>query len=135
MMSHEAVGPVDERYPHSEITGRVIGAAQEVHRTLGPGFREILYARALALELPTHELEFEREVELPIRYKGKQIGRQRVDFVVDEILLEIKAKGELEPVDLIQALSYLKASQFQVGLLLNFGAKSLQVKRMINSYR
>lgn len=132
MMSQGSIDPVDERYPHSETTGKVIGAAQEVHRQLGPGFREILYGRALAQELPAHGLEFEREVKIPIHYKGKEIGRQRVDFVVEDILLEIKAKGELEPADLIQALSYLKASPFEVGLLLNFGARSLQVKRLIN---
>jgi GxxExxY protein len=123
---------VDDRYPQSEVTGRIIGAAQEVHRQLGPGFREIFYQRALALELPAHDLRFSREVQIPVPYRGKPIGHMRVDFLVEEIMVEIKAKGTIEDVDVIQAVSYLKALGAEVGLLLNFGSKSLQIKRLLN---
>jgi GxxExxY protein len=132
-MNHEPQAHVDERYPHSETTSRIIAAGQEVHHHLGPGFRELFYQRALALEFPAQELEFSREVWIPLHYRGKRIGRTRVDFLVEQVLVEIKAKGEIEPVDVIQTLSYLKAAGSQVGLLLNFGAKALQIKRVINT--
>lgn len=124
---------VDKRYPQSKLTGRIIGAAQRVHGELGPGFRELFYQRALALELPASDLGFEREVKIPVHYRGEEIGRTRVDFVVEDVLVEVKAKGEIENVDVIQTLSYLRASPFQVALLLNFGAKSLGIKRLIDS--
>jgi GxxExxY protein len=132
-MNHEPQAHVDERYPHSEDTSRIIAAAQQVHHHLGPGFRELFYQRALALELPVQHLEFSREVWISVHYRGKRIGRTRVDFLVEQVLVEIKAKGEIEPVDVIQTLSYLKAAGSQVGLLLNFGAKALQIKRVINT--
>jgi len=75
---------MDSRYPLSALTGRIIAAAQEVHRTLGPGFREVIYQRALARELPAHDLEYAREVWMDIIYKGVKIGRKRVDFVVGD---------------------------------------------------
>jgi GxxExxY protein len=103
-----------------------------VHRTLGPGFEEVIYQRALAVELPAHDLEFSREVWMDVTYKGVKVGRKRVDFVIDEVMVEIKAKAALEDVDFVQALSYLKASGYKVGLLLNFGAKKLQIKRLAN---
>lgn len=129
---------VKAEYPQSQLTGRVIAAASEVHRTLGPGFEEVIYQRALAHELPAHALEFSREVWIDVRYKGQQVGRKRVDFVIgatgatSSVLLEVKAKGALEDVDFIQTLSYLKASGFTVGLLINFGAARLQIKRLAN---
>ncbi len=126
-------GFVRPEFPHSETTGKFIGAAQQVHRNLGPGFEEVIYQRALALELPSHGLEFEREVWIDVHYRGKRVGRKRVDFLVGEVMVEVKAKRTLEDVDVVQALSYLRASGFQVGLLLNFGAKSLEIKRLINS--
>jgi len=123
---------VKREYPLSEVTARIIAAATEVHRTLGPGFEEVIYQRALALELPAHDLEFGREVWINVHYKGEQVGRKRVDFVIDEVLVEIKAKAALEEVDFVQTLSYLKASGYRVGLLLNFGAGKLQIKRLAN---
>jgi GxxExxY protein len=87
----------------------------------------------LALELPAHELDFGREVWIDIIYRGKNVGRKRVDFLIEEIMVEIKAKSQLEDVDFVQTLSYLKASGFEVGLLINFGAKSLKVKRLIHT--
>jgi GxxExxY protein len=127
---------VDSRYPLSALTGRIIAAAQEVHRVLGPGFEEVIYQRALAKELPAHSLEHTREVWIDVLYKGEKVGRKRVDFVIGDssgdVMLEIKAKAGLEDVDFVQALSYLKASGYKVGLLINFGAKRLEIKRLAN---
>jgi len=127
---------VDRRYPLSEMTGRIIAAAREVHRALGPGFEEVIYQRALAKELPAQDLEFEREVWIEVTYKGERVGRKRVDFLIGdgngEVMLEVKAKGELEQVDFVQTLSYLKASGHKVGLLINFGSQQLEIKRLAN---
>ncbi len=127
---------VDHRYPLSALTGRIIAAAQEVHHALGPGFQEVIYQRALATELPAHGLEFSREVWMDIHYKGQKVGRKRVDFVIgqgdDDVMLEVKAKAALEDVDHVQTLSYLKASGYQVGLLINFGGRQLEVRRLAN---
>jgi len=127
---------VDRRYPLSALTSRIIAAAHEVHRTLGPGFEEVIYQRALAKELGAQGLEFDREVWIEVVYKGDKIGKKRVDFVVGDssgdVMVEIKAKAGLEEVDFVQTLSYLKASGYRVGLLLNFGGKRLGVKRLAN---
>jgi GxxExxY protein len=123
---------VNEQYPLSEVTGRIIAAAQAVHRELGPGFEEVIYQRALARELPAHRLEFSREIWLDIYYKGEKVGHKRVDFVIEQVLVEIKAKSDLEAVDVVQTLSYLKASGYKVGLLLNFGSAQLAIKRLAN---
>jgi GxxExxY protein len=119
-------------YPLSAVTARIIAAATEVHRELGPGFEEVIYQRALARELPAHDLAFSREVWIDVHYKGEKVGRKRIDFIVDEVMVEIKAKSGLEPVDFVQTLSYLKASGHKVGLLLNFGASKLEIRRLAN---
>ncbi|MGQ0600895.1 MAG: GxxExxY protein [Anaerolineales bacterium] len=123
---------VKSEYPLSDITARIIAAAKEVHRTLGPGFEEVFYQRALTFELPAQSLEFSREVWMDVHYKGRKLGKKRVDFVVEGVMVETKAKAEFEPVDFVQTLSYLKASGCKVGLLINFGAKALQIKRIAN---
>jgi GxxExxY protein len=127
---------VDSRYPLSALTGRIIAAAQEVHRVLGPGFAEVIYQRALAKELLAHGLDHTREVWIDVLYKGEKVGRKRVDFVIGDgsgdVMLETKAKAGLEDLDVVQALSYLKASGYQVGLLINFGARRLEIKRLAN---
>lgn len=123
---------IKEKYPLSELTSHIIAAAIEVHKALGPGFEEVIYQRALAKEFPAHSLEFSREVWIDVLYKGEKVGRKRVDFIVEECMVEIKAKAALEDVDFIQTLSYLKASGYKVGLLLNFGAKRLEIKRLAN---
>jgi GxxExxY protein len=123
---------VKTEYPLSDVTARIIAAATEVHRELGPGFEEIIYQRALARELPAHGLEFSREVWVDIFYKGEKVGRKRIDFIIDQVMVEIKAKAELEAVDFVQTLSYLKASGYKVGLLLNFGSPKLGIKRLAN---
>lgn len=118
-------------YPKSEITGKIIGAAQEVHSELGPHYLEVVYQRALAYELKQYFNDFSREVDVPIYYKDMKVDTRRADFLIEDVLVEIKAKATLESKDYKQLLSYLKSSGFKVGLLLNFGAKSLQVKRMV----
>jgi len=119
-------------YDFGELSGKIIGACIEVHKNLGPGFKEVTYQRALATELKIQKLKFSREVEIPIYYKGKQIEKRRVDFVIQDCLLEIKAKSQFDPQDYVQTLSYLKASGFKVGLLINFGTKKVEVKRLVN---
>lgn len=105
----------------------------EVHKALGNGFQEVIYQRALEIEMGFQGLLFEREKELPIFYRGQNIGTRRVDFFVDgKVMVELKAIIELEDVHLAQAKNYLEAYKMEVGLLVNFGAKSLQFKRLIN---
>ena len=116
-----------------KITGAIIGCAMEVHNTLGNGFQEVIYQRCLSLELNIKGMEHSREVEMPIFYKGNDVGLRRADFLVmGEIMVELKAIILLEDVHLAQALNYLEAYKLQTGLLINFGAKSLQVKRIFN---
>jgi GxxExxY protein len=124
---------VKEEYPHSATTARVIKAARIVYHELGPGYKELFYQRALVREFDAQDLDFSREVEIDIHYRGLKLGHVRVDFVVEDVLVEIKAKSNLEPVDTSQTLSYLKASGYEVALLLNFGAPKLGIKRLIHS--
>jgi len=122
---------IQERYKYSEITEKIIGCAMRVHRTLGNGFQEVIYQRALAIEMSKHGLEFERELEMPIFYNEEQIGTRRVDFFVEnKIMVELKALTQLGKVHLSQAINYLEAYQMEIGLLINFGATSLQFKRL-----
>ena len=114
-------------------TAAILGAAFEVHRCLGPGFEETIYQRSLEREFDARGLDASREVWVDIHYKEQVVGKKRVDFVVDDILVEIKAKSAFDPQDFVQAISYLKAAHFQIGLLLNFGARSLGYKRLIQS--
>jgi GxxExxY protein len=119
---------------HKDITEKIIGASFEVHSFLGNGFQEVIYQRALAWEMSNLGLNFEREIELDIFYKElpKPIGRRRADFIVeDKVLVELKAIIQLDEVHLAQALNYLKAYKFEVGLLINFGTKSLTFKRVV----
>lgn len=121
---------------YSDITEKVIGCAFEVHKFFGNGFQEVIYQRALALEFSKAGLVFAREIDQPIFYKDypEQIGVRRADFIVEEkVLIELKAVIKLEDVHLAQTLNYLKAYKLEVGLLLNFGAKSLEFKRVVKS--
>jgi len=114
-----------------DLTYKIIGCAMKVHSTLGNGFQEVIYQRALAIELRKAELEFKRELEMQIYYEGENIGTRRVDFLVeDEVMVELKAVVKTEDVHLAQGLNYLVAYKVDKGLLLNFGAKSLEVKRL-----
>ena len=121
-------------YAYSDVTGAVIGCAFEVHSVLGTGFQEVVYQRALAVEMENRGLSFARKWEMPIFYKERQVGTRRVDFLVDEnVVVELKAIGELEKVHLAQAINYLEAFGLEVGLLLNFGAAKLEFRRVVNS--
>jgi GxxExxY protein len=105
----------------------------EVHNILGNGFQEVVYQQALSIEMNLRNIEHQREFEMPLSYKGFDIGSRRVDFLVmKEISIEIKAIINLEDVHLAQAMNYLEAYNLQTGLLINFGAKSLQFKRLFN---
>ncbi len=119
---------------HKELTHKIIGAAMEVHKHLGNGFQEVVYQRALAIEMTMQGLSYSREHEMPLQYKGYDVGTRRVDFLVeDEIMVELKAIINLEDVHLAQAMNYVEAYNLNIGLLINFGAKSLQFKRVHNN--
>ena len=123
---------IKEQYLHSELTGKIIGCAMEVHKTLGNGFQEVIYQRALAIEMARQKLDFSREHQMDIFYKGQQIGTRRVDFFVErKVMVELKAVIRLEDVHLAQAINYLEAYGQEVGLLINFGSRSLQFKRVM----
>lgn len=129
-----ATASVKTEYKYSELTRKIIGCAMEVHKILGPGFQEVIYQRALAKEMGLQNISFIREKEMPIFYKGEQLGTRRVDFLVEQIIsVEIKAKSKLDDVDLAQAINYLEAYNLEIGLLINFGSKSLEFRRLINS--
>ncbi|MFL9484021.1 GxxExxY protein [Chitinophagaceae bacterium LWZ2-11] len=114
-----------------DLTYRIIGCAMKVHSTLGNGFQEVIYQRALAIEMRKASLDFARELEMSIIYDNEDIGTRRVDFLVEsEVLVELKAIIKLEDVHLAQGLNYLTAYKIDKGLLINFGAKSLEVKRL-----
>ena len=119
---------------YGDITEKIIGCAFEVHKFLGNGFQEVIYQRALAIELERIKLDYAREVEQSIYYKDyiEEIGTRRADFIISgKILVEIKAVAQLEDVHLAQILNYLKAYRFEVGLLINFGGKSMTFKRVV----
>ena len=106
----------------------------EVHKHLGNGFQEVIYQRALEIEFNHAQLDFSREHEMLINYKGQDIGTRRVDFFIENtIMVEIKALVNLEDVHLAQAMNYIEAYDLEIGLLINFGAKSLQHKRVHNN--
>ena len=127
---------IKEQYLHSALTGKIIGCAMEVHKTLGNGFQEVIYQRALAIEMQQQGLAFSREKVMQIFYKGTGIGTRRVDFFVEEkVMLELKAVIQLEDAHLAQAINYLEAYDMEVGLLINFGSRSLQYKRVSKPVR
>ena len=122
----------EERFTYGDVTGKIIKSAIEVHKALGNGFQEVIYQRALAIEMTAQGLEFSREHEMKIYYRGEDIGTRRADFFVEErVMVEIKALVELGDVHLAQAKNYLEAYDLEVGMLLNFGARSLQYKRVM----
>lgn len=123
---------VNSEYALSELTGRIIGCAMEVHSYLGNGFQEVIYQRALSIEMRTQRIDFSREHEIEIFYKSEKIGTRRVDFFVEgKVMLELKAVIQLEDVHLAQAINYLEAYGLEIGLLINFGNRSLQFKRVM----
>ena len=120
-------------YPYKELTQKVIGAAMDVHRNLGPGFLESVYEAALAVEFRSQNIFFEQQRPVDVYYKGSVVKQFFCDFLVDNVLIvELKAVKQLTDVEMGQVLNYLKATNLKLGLLLNFGAKSLHYKRVIN---
>jgi GxxExxY protein len=124
---------INEQYKYSELTSKIIGCAMTVHRALGNGFPEVIYQRALAMEMGLEGVVFSREFEMPIFYRNEQIGTRRVDFLVEGMLsVELKATTKLEDAHFAQAINYLEAYNTEIGLLINFGEASLQFKRLTN---
>lgn len=124
---------IKEQYKYSELTSKIIGCAITVHKMLGNGFQEVIYQRALAIELALAGVGFSREHEMPIFYREEQIGTRRVDFLVEGVIsVELKAITKLEDVHFAQAINYLEAYNLEIGLLINFGETSLNFKRLTN---
>jgi GxxExxY protein len=132
--SDNPINQGSDNFHHGDITRRIIGCAMRVHSTLGNGFQEVVYQRALAIEMKYDGLQFEREKEMPIFYRSENIGTRRVDFFVEgAIMVELKALINLDDVHLAQAMNYLEAYAMEIGLLINFGSKSLEFKRVHNN--
>ena len=126
---------VIDKYKYSDLTSRIIGCAMEVHKTIGNGFQEVVYQRSLAIEFELQKIGFARELEMQLFYKGVEVGSRRVDFLVeDKVMVEIKALIQLEDVHLAQAINYLEAYRLEVGLLINFGSKTLQFKTVMKTF-
>ena len=116
-----------------QLTRKIIGCAMEVHNQMGNGFQEVIYQRALAIEFGLQNLNFQREMEMELTYKGKHVGTRRVDFFVEEcVMVEIKAIEKLEGVHKAQAINYCEAYNIADGLLINFGGERLDFKRVFN---
>lgn len=124
---------VNEQYKYSELTSKIIGCAMTVHKTLGNGFQEVVYQRALEIEMQLAGIGFKREFEMPVFYREQQIATRRVDFLVEGVIsVELKAMIKLEAVHFAQAINYLEAYNLEVGLLISFGEISLNFKRLTN---
>ena len=124
---------VNSKYEHSDLTDKIIQIAIRVHKSLGPGFVEKIYQRALYLEFKNSKLGFVREKRLSIYYKKVNLGYETVDFEVEgKVLIEVKAVSEINDIHRAQLLSYLKSSGCKVGLILNFARPTLEIKRLVN---
>ena len=123
----------NEKWLHKDLTHKIIGAAMEVHRELGPGFLEYVYEESLCHELNLREMYFERQKELDIYYKDLLIPKiYKPDLIIEnKVIVELKATSGLTKIEEAQLLNYLKATKLRIGLLLNFGAESLEIKRRI----
>ena len=125
---------INEKYKYSDLTSEIIRCAMNTHNFLGNGFQEIIYQRAFAIEFNHANISYARELEMPVFYRDENIGTRRVDFLVEnKVLIEIKAIIQLEDVHLAQAINYLEAFKLEVGLLINFGAKKLEFKRVMKN--
>jgi GxxExxY protein len=122
-----------EQLKHDDITRRIIGCAMRVHTQLGNSFVESVYQQSLEIEMTLEGISFVREKSMSIYYREIEVGRRRVDFFVENlIMVELKALIEMDDVHLVQALNYLEAYNIEIGLLINFGSKSLTFKRLLN---
>ena len=125
---------IKKEYKYSDLTSKIIGCAMTVHSELGNGFQEVIYQRALEIEMAAQGIDFVREFEMQVYYKNHPIGSRRVDFLInDSISVELKAIIQLEDVHLAQAINYLEAYDLEIGLLINFGSKSLKFHRLQNN--
>jgi len=116
-----------------KLTHKIIGCAMEVHNQIGNGFQEVVYQRALSIEFNLNSISHQRELEMPLEYKGHNVGTRRVDFFVEEkVMLEIKAVEKILPVHKTQAINYCEAYKVADGLLINFGGERLQYNRVFN---
>jgi GxxExxY protein len=124
---------INEQYKYSELTSKIIGCAMTVHKTLGNGFQEVIYQRALEIEMKLAGLSFNREFEMEIFYRDTPIGTRRVDFLVEGVIsVELKATTKLDDSNFAQGINYLEAYNLEIGLLINFGEMSLSYKRLTN---
>ena len=124
---------IKEQYIHSDITSEILNIAFEVHKAIGPGFVESVYQKAMLVECNLRKVEADSEIQLPIFYKNVLVGSRRADLLIKQkVIIELKAVIELNDVHLAQAINYLEAFNLEVGLLINFGSKSLQYKRLIH---
>ena len=124
---------IKEEYKYSALTSKIIGCAMTVHKIIGNGFQEVIYQRALEIEMGLADISFQREFEMPIFYREAHIGTRRVDFLVEKVIsVEIKATTKLEDSHFAQAINYLEVYNLEIGLLINFGEKSLNFKRLTN---
>lgn len=125
---------IKPEYKYSDITEKIIGCAMKVHSKMGNGYREMIYQRCLEIEMEKAGRSYKRELEINVYYEDLIVGKRRVAFLVEDVVsVELKAISELDQENLNQALNYLEAYKKEVGLLINFGAKKLQFKRLINS--
>ena len=123
-----------DEFKHGDLTGKIIGCAMRVHATLGSGFQEVIYQRSLSIEMQDAGLNFVRELEMPLYYKNQEVGFRRVDFLVEQqVLVELKATTEITLLHHTQIINYLNAYKLEIGLLFNFGEKSLTFKRFVKS--
>jgi len=121
------------KHQFENLSKKIIGAAIEVHRELGPGFLENIYEEALKVDLNEHRLKYECQKEVKIEYLGVVVGTHRLDLVVEnKIIVELKALSDLADIHFAQLRSYLKATGLKVGLLLNFGKPTLEIRRVVN---
>ncbi len=123
-----------KEFPLMEITEKIISCAIEVHSTLGPGLLESVYEEALAHEFRIRRIKYERQKEIKLKYKGKEIGKHRIDYLIeDEVIVELKAVESIHKIYEAQLLTYLKAMNKRVGLLINFNVNMLKegIKRLI----
>lgn len=131
MLRCRAVGGKD-KYPHSDITEKIIGCAIDVHKDLGPGFKESAYEHAMLVEFHAKNISYVQQMPVSILYRGKKVGRYRIDLVVEnKVPVELKCVRNINLEDRRRLLSYLKATGLKVGLLVNFAEPTIEIKRMI----
>ena len=119
-----------------ELTYQIIGCAMKVHNTLGNGFQEVIYQRCLSIEMERAGIDFAREVDQEIYYEGISVGTRRADFIIaNRVVVELKALTSLDDVHIAQAKNYVVAYDFPIGLLINFGSRKLEYRRIFNDKR